>query len=81
MGSQASRETCEGDIRLQVTRLLSPICSGSPRREVGERFLRTVSASAFLLNMTVMSSSGVIVSPSDVPVRQIQPLTTVVSTQ
>ena len=30
MGSQASRDTCEGDIRLWVTRLLSPICSGSP---------------------------------------------------
>ena len=30
MGSQASRDTCEGDIRLRVARLLSPICSGSP---------------------------------------------------
>ena len=49
------------------------------REERSENVLRTVSASAFLLNMTVMSSSGVIVSPSDVPVRQIQPLTTVVS--
>ena len=37
-GSQASRDTCEGNIRLQSTRLLSPICSGSPRGEVGERF-------------------------------------------
>ena len=49
------------------------------REERSENVLRTVSASAFLLNMTVMSFSGVIVSPSDVPVRQIQPLTTVVS--
>ena len=30
MGSQASRDTCEGDIRLRVTRPLSPICSGYP---------------------------------------------------
>ena len=39
----------------------------------------TASTSAFLLDMTVMSSSGVIVSPSDVPVGQPQPLTTGVS--
>ena len=38
MGSQVSRDTCESDIHLQCARLLSPICSGSPRREVGERF-------------------------------------------
>ena len=49
------------------------------REERSENVLRTVSAAAFLLDMTVMSSSGVIVSPSDVPVGQIQPLTTVVS--
>ena len=44
-----------------------------------ENVLRTVAASAFLLDMTVRSSSGVMVSPSDVPVGQLQPLTTVVS--
>ena len=49
------------------------------REERSENVLRTVSALAFLLDMTVMSSSGVIVSPSDVPIGQIQPLTTVVS--
>ena len=38
MGSQASRDTCEGDIGLWVTHLLSPICSGSPGTEVGECF-------------------------------------------
>ena len=38
-----------------------------------------VSASAFLLDVTVMSSSGMIVSSSDVPVEQLQPLTTGVS--
>ena len=37
MGSQASRELGEGDMRLRVTRLLSPIHSGSPRGEVRER--------------------------------------------
>ena len=46
------------------------------REERSENVLRTVSASAFLLDITVMSSSAVIVSPSD---GQIQPLTTVVS--
>ena len=49
------------------------------REERSENVFRTVSASAFLLDMTVMSDSGVIVSPSDVPVGQIQPLTAVVS--
>ena len=79
MGSQASRETCEGDIRLQVTRLLSPICSGSPRREVGERFENSFCISLSVGYDCYMSYSGVIVSPSDVPVGQIQPLTAVVS--
>ena len=45
---------------------------------ISEKVSGTVSTSAFLLDMTVMSSSGVIVSPSDVPVGQLQPLTTVV---
>ena len=49
------------------------------REERSENVLRRVSALAFLLDMTVMSSSGVIVSPSHVPVGQIQPLTAVVS--
>ena len=36
-GSQASHELGEGDImRLRVTRLLSPIRSGSPGGEIGE---------------------------------------------
>ena len=47
-----SGDTCEGDIRLQGTRLLSPICCGSPRRKVG-KVLRTVSASPFIFDKTV----------------------------
>ena len=46
---------------------------------ISEKVYGTVSALAFLLDMIVTSSSGVIVSPSDVPVRQLQPLTAVVS--
>ena len=38
MGYQASRELGEGDMRLRVTRLLSPIRSGSPRKEIGKHF-------------------------------------------
>ena len=48
------------------------------RERKSENIFRTVSTSPFVFNMTVMSSSGVIVSPSDVPVGQIQPLTSVV---
>ena len=40
---------------------------------------RTVSASPLMLDMTVMSSSGVIAPPSEVPVRNVLPLATVVS--
>ena len=43
MGFQASRELGEGDMCLAVIRLLSPICSGSPRRGVGERCFTGVS--------------------------------------
>ena len=49
------------------------------REGIPERVSGTVSTSAFLLDITVMSSSGVIVSPSDVPVGQLQPWTTVIS--
>ena len=57
MGSRASCDTCEGDIRLRVSRLLSPL----------------------MFDMTVMSTSGVIATPPEVPVRKILPLTTVVN--
>ena len=73
MGSQASRDTCEGDIRLWVTRLLSPICSGSPGTEV----FRIVSTSPLVFNMTVMRTSGAIVTSPEVPVGGILPLTAV----
>ena len=46
---------------------------------ISEKVSEAISTSAFLLDVTVMSSSGVIVSPSDVPVDQPQPLTTGVS--
>ena len=49
------------------------------RERKSENIFRTVSTSTLVFNMTVMSSSGVIVSPSDVPIGQIQPLTAVVS--
>ena len=42
---------------------------------ISERVSGAISTSAVLLDVTVMSSSGVIVSPSDVPVEQLQPLT------
>ena len=40
---------------------------------------RTISTSTLVFHMTVMSSSGVIVSQSDVPIGQIQPLPAFVS--
>ena len=44
-----------------------------------ENIFRTISTSPLVFDVTVMSSSGVKVSASDVPVGQIQPLTAVVS--
>ena len=78
MGSQASRKTCEGDIRLRLHVFFHQYVADL-REERSENVLRTVCASAFLLDMTVMISCGVIVSPSDIPVGQIQPLTAAVS--
>ena len=46
---------------------------------ISEKVSGAISTSAFLLDVTVMSSSGVIVFPSDVPAGQPQPLTTGVS--
>ena len=46
---------------------------------ISEQVSGTVPTSAFLSDMTVMSSSGVMVSTLDVPVEQIQPLSAVVS--
>ena len=53
-------------------------CSGHPGR-VLRNVSGTVSASPLLLDMTVMSTSGVIASPPEVPVRNVLPLATVVS--
>ena len=44
-----------------------------------ENVLRTVSASPLMFDMTVMSTSGVIATPPEVPVGNILPLTTVVN--
>ena len=79
MGSQASRDTCEGDIRLQGTRLLSPIYVADLREERSENVLRTVSASPFIFDMTVSSTSGVITTPPEDLPREVLPLTTEVN--
>ena len=42
--------------------------------------MRTVSTSPLMFDMTVLRTSGVIATPPEVPVRNILPLTTVVST-
>ena len=44
-----------------------------------EKVSGTISASPLMLDMTVMSTSGVIASPPEVPVRNVLPLATVVS--
>ena len=44
-----------------------------------EKVSRTISTSPLILDMTVMSTSGVIASPPEVPVRNVLPLATVVS--
>ena len=83
MGSQASCDTCEGDIRLRV---LSPICSGFFHQYVAdlpewksENVLRTVSTEPLMFNMTVMRTSGAIATPPEAPFRNVLPLATVVS--
>ena len=53
-------------------------CNGHPGR-VFRKVSGTVSASPLLLDMTVMSTSGVIASPTEVPVRNVLPLATVVN--
>ena len=49
------------------------------RERKSENVFRTVSTSPLVFNMTVMRTSGAIVTSSDVLVGQIQPLTAVVS--
>ena len=49
------------------------------RERKSENVLRTVSASPLMFDMTVMSTSGVIATPTEVPIRKILPLTTVVN--
>ena len=74
-----SRRTFQSDLALCGLHEFFRLNVADIHEGISEKVSGTVSASALLLDMTVMSSSGVIVSPSDVPVRQIHPLTTVVS--
>ena len=61
---------------MRLAQVLMPECNGYPRREIVSG---AISSSAVLLVVTVMNYFGVIVSLSDVPVGQTQPLTTGVS--
>ena len=74
-----SRRTFQSDLALCGLHEFLRLNVADIHEGISEKVSGTVSASAFLLDMTVMSLSGVILSPSDVPARQIQPLITVVS--
>ena len=74
-----SRRTFRGDLALCGLHKFLCLNVTDIHEGISEKVSETVSASAFLLEMNVMSYSGVIVSPSDVLVGQLQPLTTVVS--
>ena len=73
-----SRWTFQGDLALCGLHEFLRLNVTDIHEGISEKVSGTVCTSAFLLDMTVTSSSGVIVSLSDVPVGQIQPLTTVV---
>ena len=74
-----SRRTFQSDLALCGLHELLRLHVADVHEGISEKVSGTVSTSAFMCDMTVMSSSGVIVSPSDVSVGQLQPLTTVVS--
>ena len=74
-----SRRTFQSDLALCGLHELLSLNVADIHEGISEKVPGTVSASAFLLAMTVMSSSGVIRLSPDVPVGQLQPLTTVVS--
>ena len=74
-----SRRTFQSDLALCGLHKFLRLNVADIHEGISEKVSGTVSASPLLLDMTVMNSSGVIVSPSDVPVRNILPLTTVVS--
>ena len=74
-----SRRTFQSDLALCGLHEFLRLNVADFHEGISEKVSGTVSASAFLLDMTVMSSSGVIVSPSNVPVGQLQPRTTAVS--
>ena len=64
MGSQASRDTCEGDIICRLHVFFHQYVADL-REERSENVLRTVSASPFIFDMTVSSTSGVITTPPE----------------
>ena len=63
-----NRRTFQGDLALCGLHEFLRLNVADIHKGISEKVVGTVSTSAFLLDMTVMSSSGVIVSPSDVPV-------------
>ena len=70
------RRTFRGDLALCDLHDFLCLNVTDIHKGISEKVSGAISASAFLSDVTVMSSSGVIVSPSDVPVEQPQPLTT-----
>ena len=75
-----SRRTFQSDLALCGLHEFLRLNVADIQEGISEKVSGKVFASPLLLDMTVMSSSGVIVSPSDVPVGKILLLTTVVST-
>ena len=63
-----SRRTFQGDLALCGLHKFLRLNVTDIHKRISEKVSGTVCASAFLLDMTVMTSSGVIVFPSDVPV-------------
>ena len=62
-----SRRTFRGDLALRGLHKFLHLNVADIHEGISEKVSGIVSKSAFLLDVTVMSSSGVIVSPSDVP--------------
>ena len=91
MGYQASRHIChmiytlgsrrtfQSDLALCGLHEVLRVNVADIHYGISEKVSGTVSTSAFLLDMTVMSSSEVMASALDVPMGQIQPLSAVVS--
>ena len=63
-----SRRTFQSDLALCGLHEFLHLDVADSHKGISENVSGTVSASPFLLDLTVMSSSGVIVSPSDVKI-------------